>query len=76
MQNLCSCLLRRTQIRITFFRVSEILFIHIFRMPIFFVMAGFFAAMLYLRRGPGGLAQNRATRIVVPFATSFTTRVR
>ena len=45
--------------------------IHIFRMPIFFVMAGFFSALLYLRRGPGGLAQNRFTRIVLPFAVGW-----
>ena len=46
-------------------------FIHVFRMPVFFVLAGFFAALLYLRRGPGGLARNRAMRIVVPFAVGW-----
>jgi uncharacterized protein (DUF433 family) len=29
-----------------------VLFIHVFRMPLFFLMAGFFAAFLYYRRGP------------------------
>ena len=48
-----------------------VFFIHIFRMPIFYAMAGFFAAMLYLRRGPGGLARNRATRILVPFVIGW-----
>ncbi len=37
------------------------LFIHVFRMPIFFVLAGFFAAMLYLRRGAAGLIRNRSS---------------
>jgi peptidoglycan/LPS O-acetylase OafA/YrhL len=48
-----------------------VFFIHIFRMPIFYAMAGFFAAMLYLRRGPLGLARNRATRILVPFLAAW-----
>ncbi len=46
-------------------------FIHVFRMPVFYVMAGFFAAMLMVRRGPGGLVRNRATRILVPFAIGW-----
>jgi glucan biosynthesis protein C len=46
-------------------------FTHIFRMPIFFVLAGFFAAMLYMKRSPGGLASNRAMRIVVPFVIGW-----
>jgi glucan biosynthesis protein C len=46
-------------------------FVHIFRMPIFFVLAGFFSAMLYLRRGSAGLVRNRATRIAVPFAIGW-----
>lgn len=48
-----------------------VFFIHIFRMPIFYAMAGFFAAMLYLRRGPMGLARNRAVRILVPFLAGW-----
>src|SRR5688500_12766151 len=32
-----------------------LLFIHLFRMPAFFVVAGFFAALLYYRDGAGGL---------------------
>lgn len=46
-------------------------FIHIFRMPIFFVMAGFFAALLYQRRGTKRMALNRLTRILVPFAVGW-----
>lgn len=48
-----------------------VMFVHVFRMPIFFLLAGFFAAMLYLRRGAAGLARNRATRIAVPFVAGW-----
>ncbi len=44
---------------------------HIFRMPVFFVMAGFFAALLYARRGPRGLILNRVQRILVPLAVAW-----
>ena len=47
---------------------SAILFIHLFRMPVFFVMAGFFAALLYYRRGWRGMFENRAMRVGLPFA--------
>ena len=40
---------------------------HIFRMQAFFLMAGFFAHLLYHRRGPRAFAANRAQRLVVPF---------
>ena len=43
-------------------------FIHIFRMPVFFVVAGFFAALLIHRRSLGRLLHNRTLRIGVPFA--------
>lgn len=42
--------------------------IHVFRMPVFFVVAGFFAALLIHRRSIGRLLQNRTLRIAVPFA--------
>jgi peptidoglycan/LPS O-acetylase OafA/YrhL len=48
-----------------------VMFIHVFRMPIFYAMAGFFAAMLYLRRGPVALARNRASRILIPFVAGW-----
>jgi len=48
-----------------------VFYIHVFRMPIFYVIAGFFAALLYLRRGPGGLARNRIYRVAVPFAVGW-----
>ena len=45
--------------------------IHAFRMPVFYVMAGFFAALLLGRRGAVGFARNRAIRILVPFAVGW-----
>ena len=42
--------------------------IHGFRMPAFFVMAGFFGALLWNRRGPASFASNRIRRILLPFA--------
>jgi fucose 4-O-acetylase-like acetyltransferase len=40
--------------------------IHLFRMPVFFVMAGFFGALLYCRDGPRGFVHNRARRVLLP----------
>jgi glucans biosynthesis protein C len=45
--------------------------IHAFRMPVFFCMAGFFAALLYERRGAWGFVQNRAARVLVPFVLGY-----
>lgn len=42
-------------------------FLHLFRMPLFFVVAGFFAAMLVAKRGMGGMFRNRLKRIALPF---------
>ena len=41
--------------------------IHTFRMPVFFIVAGFFAAMLLQRRGASGLLKHRFRRLAVPF---------
>lgn len=41
--------------------------IHIFRMPIFFTIAGFFGALLYYEKGPISMMRNRLYRIVLPF---------
>ena len=41
--------------------------LHLFRMPLFFAVAGFFAAMLVARRGLGGLLRNRLMRVALPF---------
>lgn len=43
-------------------------FIHVFRMPLFFLMAGFFLAFLYYRRGELEMLKNRAARLAGPFA--------
>jgi glucan biosynthesis protein C len=45
--------------------------IHAFRMPVFYVMAGFFAALLIERRGAVGFARNRGIRILVPFVAGW-----
>ena len=41
-------------------------FLHVFRMPTFFVIAGFFAAYLLQTRGPNRFFQNRLQRIALP----------
>ncbi|MEM9707815.1 MAG: acyltransferase family protein [Pseudomonadota bacterium] len=48
--------------------------IHQWRMPLFFVLAGFFAAMVIERRGPGYFARDRSVRIfgtMLFFMTAF-----
>lgn len=42
-------------------------FVHLFRMPLFFVIAGFFAALLVRKRGIGGMLRNRLARVLLPF---------
>lgn len=42
-------------------------FTHLFRMPLFFLIAGFFACYLVEKRGLGGFLKNRTLRILVPF---------
>jgi peptidoglycan/LPS O-acetylase OafA/YrhL len=46
-------------------------FVHSFRMPAFFVMAGFFAALLYDRRGMQSLMVNRVKRILLPLVVGW-----
>ena len=41
--------------------------IHAFRMPVFFIVAGFFAVMLAQRLGWAGLLRHRWRRLAVPF---------
>jgi glucan biosynthesis protein C len=41
-------------------------FSHLFRMPLFFLIAGFFAVFLLHKRGVGGLLKNRALRVLLP----------
>lgn len=45
--------------------------IHVFRMPLFYAMAGFFAALLLQRYGARGTAINRFKRIVIPFVAGW-----
>jgi len=42
-------------------------FLHTFRLPAFFVMAGFFAALLREKRGTWGFLENRMMRLGLPF---------
>jgi peptidoglycan/LPS O-acetylase OafA/YrhL len=53
--------------------LADLLFdaIHAFRMPAFFVLAGFFAAMLVARRGLWGTLKNRAARVLAPFVAAL-----
>lgn len=44
-----------------------VLLIHSFRMPTFFLIAGFFGAMLFYERKPSKMVANRISRIVLPF---------
>jgi hypothetical protein len=42
--------------------------VHGFRMPLFFLLSGFFTAMLWRRRGLGSLLKQRLMRIALPLA--------
>lgn len=42
-------------------------FLHLFRMPVFFLIAGFFANYLYQKRGVKGFLKHRVKRIGLPF---------
>jgi glucan biosynthesis protein C len=41
--------------------------IHLFRVPVCFVVAGCFGALPYARDGADGLARNRLQRVLAPF---------
>ncbi|HEX7705454.1 MAG TPA: acyltransferase family protein [Thermoanaerobaculia bacterium] len=45
--------------------------LHIFRMTLFYVIAGFFAHMVFHRRGPRAFIKDRAKRIVVPMIAGW-----
>ncbi len=45
--------------------------IHIFRMSLFFVIAGFFGHLVYHRRGLRGFVADRAKRVFVPLAAGW-----
>ncbi|KAA2211322.1 acyltransferase family protein [Teichococcus oryzae] len=46
-------------------------FSHTFRMPVFFLIAGFFASLMIRRRGAGHWLAGRARRIGIPLLTSL-----
>lgn len=48
-----------------------IAFIHIFRMPVFFVVAGFFGAVVHGKRGTAGFLRHRFARIGVPLLCAW-----
>ncbi len=53
---------------------DEILhFIHGFRMPLFFLLSGFFTAMLWRRRGLRSLLSQRVKRVALPLAIAMMT---
>jgi glucans biosynthesis protein C len=47
--------------------------VHVFRMPLFFAMSGFFLALLLARKGLGETARNRTVRIAVPLLVGLVT---
>src|SRR5690606_41208149 len=46
---------------------TTFLVLHIFRMSLFFLIAGFFAHLLFHKRGPAGFIKDRLKRIGIPF---------
>lgn len=50
-----------------------VLWLHLFRLPVFFVMAGFFAAMLIEKRGWQGFIENRTARLFLPLLAGMFT---
>ena len=49
--------------------------VHGFRMPVFFLMSGFFTALLWRRRGLGALLNHRLRRVALPLLISLLTIV-
>jgi peptidoglycan/LPS O-acetylase OafA/YrhL len=49
--------------------------IHVFRLPLFFAMSGFFLALLLNGKGLAATARNRTLRIAVPLAVGMVTLV-
>lgn len=45
-----------------------LVFIHAFRMPVFFILAGYFVALLIAQRGYSGMLRQRLRRLALPFA--------
>lgn len=56
--------------------LSDVAFVaHLFRMSLFFFIAGFFARLLRQKLGTGGFWKNRALRILVPLLVGWVTLV-
>ncbi len=49
--------------------------VHGFRMPVFFLMSGFFTAMLWRRRGLRSLLSHRLRRVALPLAIGLVTLI-
>ncbi|RLS38299.1 MAG: hypothetical protein DWH82_08480 [Planctomycetota bacterium] len=49
--------------------------VHGFRMQLFFLVSGYFTALLLARRGLGGMLKNRAARILVPCLLGLATLI-
>ncbi len=49
------------------FTDSVVFIIHFFRMPVFFLVAGFFGSMLFYERSPVRMIKSRIARIAYPF---------
>ncbi len=49
--------------------------IHVFRLPLFFAMSGYFLALMQRRRGLRGTLRNRSLRIAAPLAVGLVTLV-
>ncbi len=49
--------------------------VHGFRMPVFFLLSGFFTSMLWRRRGLGSLLGHRLRRVALPLAIGLVTLV-
>ncbi len=52
-----------------------LLVIHGFRMPLFFLLSGFFTTLLWQRRGQAALLSHRARRVALPFLLGLVTIV-
>jgi peptidoglycan/LPS O-acetylase OafA/YrhL len=50
-------------------------FVHLFTLPTFFILAGFFAAMLYAQRGVVEFLRNRGIRIGIPLLAGWMTLI-
>jgi glucan biosynthesis protein C len=45
--------------------------IHVFRMPVFFWISGYFCALTFTRNGADGLLRKRVPRLVIPLLTTW-----